>query len=186
MNGHDTEASACHSDPVKKHSRRLVVMRHAKAEAVGPSDLERTLTERGRADAGEAGRWLASRQFAPEHALVSAAVRTRETWEALSGAAGWTLEPDHQAALYAAGPEAALDLMREFPPGAGTAIVLGHNPTMAYLAQLLSDGTGDPESLSLMTEGFPTAALTLFEVEGEWAGLELGTARVAGFHVGRS
>ena len=42
-------------------SRTLVLVRHAKAEAYGPSDAERALTERGHAEAHEAGRWLAAR-----------------------------------------------------------------------------------------------------------------------------
>ncbi|WP_240181768.1 histidine phosphatase family protein [Nocardioides sp. 616] len=170
---------------MQKDTRLLVVMRHAKAEAVGSSDLERALTERGREDAGEAGRWLAERGFVPDHALVSAAVRTRDTWQAVSDAAGWTVRPDVQEALYAAGPESALDLIREFPQAARTALVLGHNPTVSYLAQLLSDGTGDPDVLARMAGGFPTASLTLFALDGSWDELELGTARVEGFHVGR-
>ena len=63
--------------------------------------------------------------------------------------------------------------------------MIGHNPTMAYLAQLLDDGMGDPAAMADMTGGFPTCALTIFEYDGEWADLDLGSARVAAFHVGR-
>lgn len=167
-------------------SRQLVIMRHAKAEQVGPSDLERTLTEGGRADAAEAGRWLVDEGFRPAHALVSSAVRTRETWAALSSAAGWgdAVDVDFQAALFSAGPETALDLVRLLPANAPSALVLGHNPTVATLAQLLDDGTGDSGAARAMTEGFPPAALAVFEVEGEWASLDLGSARLVAFHVG--
>ncbi len=163
----------------------MVVVRHAKAEQVASSDMERGLTDRGRADAAEAGAWLASRGFVPDHVLVSSAVRTRETWEAVADAASWTLEPDFETALYAAGPESALDLVRLVPAEAHSLLVIGHNPTMGYLAQLLSDGMGDPAAMADMTGGFPTCALTIFEYDGEWADLELGSARVAAFHVGR-
>ena len=50
--------------------RTLVIMRHAKAEASAPSDFERRLTERGHADAVEAGSWLAERVAAPDDALL--------------------------------------------------------------------------------------------------------------------
>ena len=38
------------------------------------------------------GAWLAARGVEPEQALVSAAVRTQQTWEALAEGAGWDLE----------------------------------------------------------------------------------------------
>jgi phosphohistidine phosphatase len=59
-------------------------MRHSKAEQSGPSDFERELTDRGVLDATEAGQWLASRGIEPDQALVSSAVRTRQTWEAVN------------------------------------------------------------------------------------------------------
>ncbi len=160
-------------------------MRHAKAEQVAASDMERTLTDRGRADAAEAGAWLAAVDSVPDHVLVSSSVRTRETWAAVADAAGWTVEPDFETALFSAGPESALDLLRLVVREARSLLVIGHNPTMGYLAQLLSDGLGDEVAMSEMAGGFPTCALTIFEYDGEWADLELGSARVAAFHVGR-
>ena len=166
--------------------RRLVVMRHAKAESWGESDQGRTLEPRGHGDAAAAGRWLAELGFVPDHVLVSTAVRTRETWEAVAPAAGWELEPDFDTGLYAAGPEAALDLIREVPPEATSVLVIGHNPTIAYLAQLLDDGAGDSEAAERMATGFPTSALAVLAVDGPWAELELAGASLVGFHVGRA
>ena len=48
--------------------RRLVVIRHAKAEAVAASDHARTLTHRGRRDAAEAGLWARAAGVLPDHA----------------------------------------------------------------------------------------------------------------------
>src|SRR6476661_7758966 len=135
-------------------------MRHAKAEQVAASDVERGLLEPGREDAAEAGSWLAGQGIRPDHALVSAAARTRQTWEALAGAAGWELE-------------------------AATLVVVGHNPTIAYLAQLLDDGDGDVAASNEMAMGYPTSAVTVMEYDGAWADLGAGTARVLAFHVGR-
>ena len=167
-------------------ARRLVVMRHAKAEAWGESDQGRALEPRGHDDAADAGRWLAELGFVPDHALVSAAVRTRETWEAVAGAAGWDLDPVLDAGLYAAGPEAALDLIREVPQHVTAVIVIGHNPTIAYLAQLLDDGTGDAEAGAAMAGGYPTSALTVLELAGSWDELDMASASVVAFHVGRA
>lgn len=165
--------------------RRLVVMRHSKAEASGPSDHGRALTDRGHADAEEAGRWLRSQGVAPDAALVSDALRTRETWADVATGAGWELEPDFVAALYAAEPDAAIDLVRETDPEVGCLVVVGHNPTMAYVAELLDDGDGDADAATAMiTRGFPTSGLAVFDVPGEWTTVGAGTCRLLAFHVG--
>ncbi|WP_110183376.1 SixA phosphatase family protein [Nocardioides solisilvae] len=169
------------SDP-----RLLVLLRHASAESTAPTDAARTLTPRGRAEAAAAGRWLAEQRVYPQHALVSGAVRTRQTWEEAGAAAGWTLVPEVDDALYAAGPDAALDLVRAVPEETRTLLVLGHNPTIAYLAQLLQDGTGEPGLVAEMARGYPPATATLLAVEGDWADLDVAAARVVGFRVGRA
>lgn len=160
-------------------------MRHAKAEQHGPSDFDRPLAVRGHRDAAEAGAWLAEQGFAPEHALVSAALRTQETWASLAVAAGWDLDPELDRGLYAAGPDTALDLVREVDDDVRRLLVIGHNPTIAVLAQLLDDGDGDPELAEDMLAGYPTGAVAVFEHDGSWADLAEGTARLVGFHVGR-
>ena len=82
-------------------------------------------------------------------------------------------------------PETALDLIRLTPEEAGTLVVVGHNPTIAYLAQLLDDGDGDVAASNEMAMGYPTSAVTVMEYDGAWADLGAGTARVLAFHVGR-
>jgi phosphohistidine phosphatase len=171
---------------VRKRSRQLVVMRHAKAEPHSASDRERELAQRGYDDAVEAGAWLADRGFAPDAALVSSARRTTTTWLAVAEGGSFEAAATYSDGLYIAGPEAALDLVRETPSGVTSLIVVGHNPTMAYLAQLLDDGTGDPDAGNRMAVGFPTAALARFEVTGTWRRLDLASARLVGFHVGRA
>lgn len=165
--------------------RRLVVMRHGKAEATGPSDHERALAARGRADAAETGRWLGEQGIEPDAALVSDALRTQETWAAVAEGAGWDLDPELSSSLYAAGPDAAIDLVRETDPEVGTLVVVGHNPTMAYVAELLDDGDGDGDATTgLITRGFPTSALAVFTVPGDWSTVGPGTCQLESFHVG--
>jgi phosphohistidine phosphatase len=170
---------------VQQHSRRLVVVRHSKAEQSGDTDHARRLLDRGRADAEDAGRWLAGQSVVPDHVLVSAAPRARETWDALAAGAGWEVEPDLDEGLYSAGPDTALDLLRQTPPDATVLVVVGHNPTMGHLAQLLDDGEGDPEASNAMVSGFPTSAVAIFEYDGPWADLDATSARLVAFHVGR-
>ena len=163
----------------------LVVIRHAKAEQTGATDFERRLTERGHGDAADAGRWLATQGVEPDQALVSAAARTQETWEALAEGAGWDLDAELDRGLYTAGTETALDLVRDVDDGITSVVVVGHNPTMASLAAILDDGDGDDEASNEMATGFPTSAVAVFEYDGDWADLDEGSARVVAFHVGR-
>lgn len=162
----------------------IVVMRHAKAQQTGPSDHERALAPRGHEDAAVAGRWLADAGIVPEYAWVSDALRARETWGSVASAAGWAIEPEFEPGLYTAGPESALDFLRLTPETAGSVLLLGHNPTVAYVAQLLDDGEGDTVAGNEMAMGYPTNALTVFEYDGAWA--DLGTATLRAFHVGRA
>jgi len=166
--------------------RLLVVVRHARAEDHGPTDFERPLTPSGREDAGDAGRWLAAEGFAPDHALVSAAQRARETWEAMADGAGWTLAPELDEGMYAAEPDTVLDLIGLVDDAVERLVVIGHNPTVGYLAQLLGDGSPETEVEGRLLTGFPTCAVAVFRWDGSWRDLTLGAARLVDTHVGRA
>ncbi len=179
--------SGCDSGPVTEGSKRtLIVMRHAKAEAESATDLERSLAERGHRDAAAAGRWLSEQGLRPDLALVSGALRTRETYATLAEAAGWDLDPTVDAGLYSADPETVIDILRGAGADAATVLVLGHNPTMGTLAQLLDDGRGEVAGAGLTTGDFPTSALAVFSYGGEWLDLGTGTASLTASHVGRA
>lgn len=171
--------------PFDPDTRLLAVVRHAKAQQHGPTDFDRPLAERGHRDAAEAGAWLAAQGFDADHALVSAALRTRETWTSLAAAAGWDVEPELDRGLYAADPDTALDLVRLVDDEVRRLVVIGHNPTIAVLAQLLDDGDADPTLAAQLLAGYPTGAVAVFAHDGAWADLAEGAARLVAFHVGR-
>jgi phosphohistidine phosphatase len=160
-------------------------MRHAKAEPVAASDHDRRLTARGSQDAAEAGRWATAEGLVPDHAFVSTAARAHETWIAFSAGADLDLVPELDESLYSAGPEAAIEVLRNAPEDARTVILVGHNPTMAQLVHLLDDGGSDPATLLAVGGDFPTSALAVLEVPGTWHDLGIGAARIAAIHVGR-
>ena len=166
--------------------RRLVVMRHAKAEHSATTDHARALADRGLGDAEAAGRWMRDHGIEPDAALVSDSFRTQQTWQQVAAGAGWdegiVVLSD---GLYAAGTDSAFDLVRDTATDVRTLVVIGHNPTMGSLAELVDDGEGDAEATTAMlTRGFPTSAVAVFTVEGDWADLGPGTARLEAFHVG--
>ena len=93
-------------------------------------------------------------------------------------AAGQVLRERETQLLYNATPETVLEVLRLTPPEARTLLYLGHNPTAAYLCSTLDQGDGDPQALAQLLTGFPPAAVAVFELDGDWADLELGTARL--------
>ncbi|MGA8996201.1 MAG: histidine phosphatase family protein [Nocardioidaceae bacterium] len=166
--------------------RRLVVLRHAKAEPFGETDHARRLTERGQAAAADVGRHLRARAVRPDLVLVSSAVRTRETWTAAASAGRLAECPArYEDALFSGSFDRVLELLREAPAAAGTVLLVGHNPTAELLCHFLDDGEGDPEATTGLLGGFPPGALALLEVTVPWAGLAPETGRVAGYYVGR-
>lgn len=163
--------------------RTLVIMRHAMAEPSAASDHERELTRRGHADASAAGAWVAGRGIRPDMALVSGAGRTRQTWEDVAIGAGWDLDlATVEESLYSASTEAALDLLRETDDTVDSVLVIGHNPTVSYLVQLLDDGEGDLEAGNRLALGFPTSAVAVLSYDGRWDDLGAGSASVVAFH----
>lgn len=164
-------------------SRRLVLVRHAQAAQSAQIDEQRTLTTAGRGAAAAAGAWLTRTGVTPDCALVSAAVRAVQTWEELAAGGGWDLAAEATHGLYVAEPASVLDLVREVPADTTCLVLVGHNPTMASLAQTLDDGEGDPEAQQrLLTGGFPPGAVAVFEYDGTWADLDLATARLVAVH----
>jgi len=161
-------------------------MRHGAAEPYAQTDLARALTARGRADASAAGRYLADEGLVPDHAFVSAAERTRQTWDEVRAASKSSAEADFDQSLYGAHADGILEMVRLAPEDAGTVLVIGHNPAAAYLASTLDGGDGDADALRrLIGGGFPPAALAAFELEAPWSALDEGAARLTHVHVGR-
>ncbi len=166
-------------------NRRLIVMRHAKAEPYAATDRGRELTPRGVADAGDAGDYLAAAQIVPDYAIVSTAARTRSTWDAVAKASGSMAPAVYDEALYSGGVDGAIEALQVVPADARTVILVGHNPTAEYLAHILDDGNGEPAAVTEMLAGYPTSALTVLEVDVPWCEVAEGVGRVRHFHVGR-
>lgn len=168
-----------------QNTRRLVIIRHAKAEPYAPTDVERVLADRGRVEGRMLGEWLAGEGITPDAAYVSYAARTRETWDVVAAGAGWTLQPEYDGNLYGTDEDGVLDLVRGTPDAAATVVVVGHNPTMGMLVQLLDDGEGAATG-SVSLGSFPTSTAAVFTADGAWADLAPMQARLDAFHVARA
>ena len=163
--------------------RRLLLLRHAKAERLLPGgrDHDRVLTARGRADTKTLGAYLARHAFVPDHAVVSTAARTRETWALLAAAMGKTPPVNFDDRIYDASPETILAAIKETGSDTGTLMLVGHNPGLQELAAMLV-ASGDIEARERLGREFPTSALVVisFAVEG-WTGVHPRGGRLEHF-----
>ena len=151
---------------------QLILLRHAKAER-GSSDLsdhDRNLTAEGRRTAAAVGAAMRSIGLAPDVVLVSSALRTQETLDALEP---WEDRPNIEtiANLYMAGYAQMRDILRALPETVRSVLVVGHNPGIHELAQVLAgtamSNPAKPE-FGRLAENYPTASLTEFLIATPW------------------
>ncbi|MGW1706896.1 SixA phosphatase family protein [Streptomyces sp. NPDC002206] len=158
--------------------RRIVLLRHAKAEWSQDSDHERPLAERGRKDAPVAGRKLVDSGIVIDLALCSTAVRTRETWKLAVHEMPHRPKTVYEERLYEASLGELIVLLNETPDDVQNLLIIGHNPGMHALADALA-GSAEGETMARMTRGgFPTAAFAVIEFSGSWKGVEHGVGKL--------
>jgi len=170
---------------VNDTTNRLLLLRHAKAERLGPNDHQRPLALRGRRQASAVGADLGAENLVPDRVLCSSALRTRQTWELVRlalGAAGADVAVDICDELYDAGPRDVVTLLNGLDDER-TVLVVGHEPTVSVLSGLLAGPTSSPDAVDEVCHGVPTAAWTLLELTTAWAGLDSATARLRSVRV---
>ncbi|MFE3760211.1 SixA phosphatase family protein [Streptomyces sp. NPDC059104] len=150
-----------------------MLVRHAKAVPKRVAeDFERSLSDRGRADAPATGRWLAESGFEPHLVLCSPARRTRETWELIATALPDVPPAVYDDRLYNAVPDALVTVLAEH--GAGLSHVMlvghGHNAGIHELATSLC-AAGPPGLLERLREELPTSGVAVVDLTGGWADL---------------
>lgn len=164
--------------------RELILLRHGKSSWDDPSldDFDRSLAPRGRKGASRMGAEIAARGWLPDFVVVSAALRTRQTWRRVAAELGAPApRPHYDEALYMASADRMLAIVRAVPANVSRLMVVGHNPGMEDLARGLAGLGSDAEALAAMRAKFSTAALARFELDGRWAGAGFAAARLTHF-----
>lgn len=111
----------------------LLLWRHAEAED-GEDDLRRRLTARGEKQAHSMAAWILAHQPKDMRIIVSPAIRTQQTAEALK------LPFETQRKI---GPEACVSELiaaAGWPDASGSVLIIGHQPSLGRLASLLLAG----------------------------------------------
>jgi phosphohistidine phosphatase len=161
--------------------KRLILTRHAKSSWDDPamSDHDRPLNDRGKAAAADLGTWLASRGHVPDLVLCSDALRTRKTWSGLAPALPGTPILELKPALYHAGPDVMLAVLRHAQ--GDTVMMIGHNPGIAeFAARLVARPPANAEF-----HRYPTGATLVVEFGTAWAEVGWGSGTVIDFVVPR-
>ncbi len=160
---------------------RLLLLRHAKAVQAddGMADRDRPLADKGARQMRQLAAWAEERRIRPELVLCSSAARTRQT---LALIAGKLKDPEtvFEDGIYLADAKSLLSRLRKVPGACASVLVVGHNPGLHELAVLLLH-SGAGALARRLKDSMPTGALAVFELDGAWAALGPGAARLVEF-----
>jgi phosphohistidine phosphatase len=163
--------------------RRLLLLRHAKAERSlpGASDRERAVIERGRKDAAKIGAYMAGHALVPDRVLVSPAARCQQTWQAAAGAFKPAPAATSVDKLYDATQPMLFAVIKEAPGSAHSLLVVGHNPGLHELALMLI-ASGDVDARESLREKLPTSGLVIIDFAfDDWGKLHPHCGRLERF-----
>ena len=163
--------------------KHLILLRHASAEN-GELDRVRSLSALGRSEAtrmgGALGR-LGQRGFRPELLLTSPALRARETLAGLGSALDAARCVEEDEALYLASAGRLLERLRSLPDPDQQVLLVGHNPGLGELVQLLVE-CGAAEVLLRAARGLAPGALAALRIATpRWRDLAPGCAELVEF-----
>ena len=161
---------------------KLILMRHAKSSwgDLALDDFDRPLNTRGRDSALAVGQWLVAEDHLPEVVQVSSACRTTETWARMAHLMPANVEIKSNAALYHAGADTILNIIRK--ETAGCLMVICHNPGIAdFAARIAMRGNLHPRF-----NDYPTAATAIIEFSADaWHDIGWGKGQITDFTIPR-
>lgn len=162
--------------------RTLVLVRHAEAaDGPGMDDVDRPLTERGREEAQQLGRWLHGHGLDCDEVLVSPSQRTRETVAEVAEAGCSEAEVQVDRRLYDARADDLLACIREATSDASVLVVVAHAPAIPAVVSLLADGEGDEEAHEALSRGYATASAAVLSYQGRWSDIGPATSSLDTF-----
>jgi phosphohistidine phosphatase len=120
--------------------KNLLIMRHAKSswEFTNLSDHDRPLNDRGKRDAPRMGKVLLKERLVPQLIISSSAARARSTAEEVAKMSRYNGEISIDSSLYRAGSSAYLNALRRLTNQADTVLIVGHNPDVELLVEILT------------------------------------------------
>lgn len=103
------------------------------------ADIDRPLNNRGKDDAPIMGRRLRDRGVVPDLVITSPAKRARRTTKEIAGAMGYEGDVDVVDSIYGGGAGEIIRVAQSIDESVTSLMVVGHNPDMTELANVLTD-----------------------------------------------
>ncbi len=151
----------------------LYLLRHAKSSWNEPAlkDFDRPLAPRGWNTAPLMAQYMDEKKYHPDCIMCSPAKRTAETLEIVRRHIPPPAEVFMNKGLYHAEASELMELVCAAPQGAGSLLLVGHNPGIQELALMLA-GKGERGLWQDLWSHFPTAALAVLQFDiGKWTGI---------------
>ena len=119
--------------------KSVLILRHSKSDKHPElRDQDRPLNKQGKRDAPRIGELLKNEHLVPDFIVISTAKRARTTAEAVPRASGYEGQITLNSSLYAAGPEVYLDALHDLSDDYVRVLVVGHNPGLEELVEMLT------------------------------------------------
>lgn len=161
--------------------KQLFILRHAKTSPLleGQDDRARPLNERGHQAARAMGRYLRPVMPGITNILCSSALRGEQTLQGLFD--GAQMPADKRFAppvsvedgLYLCGAEKLMERLRRISGDNRRVLLIGHNPDLQELIQLLCHEAWFPEQLDSVRGKMPTGSLAIVNLPREpWFDLD--------------
>lgn len=144
--------------------KTVLLLRHAKSawDDPGLTDHDRPLNRRGQRDAPQMGQLIQAQGLTPDVIVSSTAARAHGTAERVARQCGYRGQIELAPSLYQATARHYLGHLQQLPDECSRVLVVGHNPGLEELLELV---TGSYERL-------PTAALAQVSFDiGSWRDL---------------
>ena len=174
--------------PTKAKVKVIHLLRHAKAEASGPSDSPhedhaRPLAKRGEKAAAALAAHMKETGFTVDRIYCSTAIRARQTLEPIRAVLPG-VPTSFRESLYLVETDTLFAFLQSLPEIVGSVLIVGHNPTSHHAALTLIDkvAAGEGEAMRELKHKFPTGALCSIECKiSKWASLAPKTGTLTGF-----
>lgn len=152
--------------------KEIYVLRHAKSswDNSNLSDFERPLADRGISDAKKMSKFLKDMDLNIDKVLCSNALRAKETFDLTAD--GFNFEIDkatYTDKLYFGDTTNIIKDLKELDESLKNILIVGHNPTLHYLVELLTNKPIDR---------FTTCNLAIISHDGEWISLSSQQCRL--------
>jgi len=138
--------------------KRLIIVRHAKAEQGGyDRDFLRQLSDNGKEDAQRIAYDLKSRNIFPDYIISSPATRALTTARIFAGEFDFPTQNiiEERGLYFDFSTQDFVNMIHDVPDGCDTLFVFGHNPFIYFVAENMSQNfSGDMPTCSTVVLDF--------------------------------